>query len=472
MKKGFWLKLSGILLVGVLFLSFFLSWFFSVSQSDRLNRQHQLYLSEHFSFLYNHIQSYLKKTEKPSFSHLQKIISLYSERKRDRSFLKRKAPDSSQKSVFVINDSGLVMAHSEPKYKAKTLPLLSPTLFFVHQYPKGWSLIVEQSGDHPLITIARPVSFSSEKYFVVAHRTAQRPISLFWIYFKWVLLFGVLFFVFLFSVIFLYLRSFTQAAHFLFRLFGSQSGFSELKKVSSHANIRFHSFAGISKIKALSSLAHTDNFYLKNIRSNLAALLQTSHRKEKGGGASLPISSFSDIVNRVIYRSRRLYPDLRIHQELISDISLPVFSEQLFQSIWELVKNGAQAVPDGQSGDLMIRAFKKDGKWFCCEVEDKGMGMDRTEMEKAGELYFTTKKHSTGLGLPFVQTVLSRMGGIMKLQSAKEGGLKVSLFIPLDYITHINSLADLNGGSSLNNNDDGYPDNRAEGSLSNEGVSR
>ena len=469
MKKGFWLKLSGILLAGVLFLSFFLSWFFSASQSDRLNRQHQLYLSEHFSLLYNHIHSYLKRTKEPSFFHLQKIISLYSKEKQGWSLLKGKALDLSQKSVFMINGTGLIMAHSEPKYKMKKLPLLFPTLLLIRQHPTGWNLIMEQDSDHPLITVARPVTVSSEKYFIVAHQSAQRPLALFWVYFKQVLLFSVLFFMFSFSVIFLYLRSFVQAAHFLFRLFGSQGKFLGLKKIPPGTN----PFAGVSKTKkinTLSFLTHTNNFYLKNIRSNLITILQIAHRKERGEDASLPVSSFSDIVNRVISRSRHLYPDLQIHQELVSDISLPVFSKPLFQSIWELVKNGAQAVPDGQPGQLMIRTFRKDGTWFCCEVEDKGMGMDKTRMEKANKLYFTTKKHSTGLGLPFVQTVLSRMGGIMKLQSCKGEGLKISLFIPLDYIAHINSLTNVNGEPSFSDGE--QPDNKTDGPLSNERIFR
>ena len=131
---------------------------------------------------------------------------------------------------------------------------------------------------------------------------------------------------------------------------------------------------------------------------------------------------------------------MHIYKELNSDISLPVFADKLFQSLWELIKNVAQVVPEGQTDEMKIHTFKKDNIWFCCEVEDKGPGMDRATMEKATQLYFTTKKDSTGLGLPFVQSVLSRMGGIVKLQSSENRGLKVCLFIPIDYISHIQNL--------------------------------
>ena len=178
-----------------------------------------------------------------------------------------------------------------------------------------------------------------------------------------------------------------------------------------------------------------------------------------------------------------MYPGLRIHTNLNANISLPVFSDKLFQSLWELIKNAVQALSLGkavsysepaeagvggphqgpytvisnkkrdntppenplnseftQANSLKIRTFKKNGKWFCCEVEDQGPGMDAETMKKARTLYFTTKKNFTGMGLTFVESVLSRMGGIMKLQPSESGGVNVCLFIPLDYIAYAQSL--------------------------------
>ena len=431
MKQGFWLKLSVIFLAVVLFFSFSLSWFFSVYQSRRLNHQHQIYLSENFSLLYNHIRLYLQKNPAPSVSRLQKIIALYSEKKIvERTKVSKKKFDKYslehlknpvRKSLFLISDTGLVLAHSEPSYKGKKLPESSPALYLIQKYPKGWGPLFEPGDFGDLITLARPVTISSVKYFVVVSRPAQKPGALFLSYFNWILLFSVLCFAFLFLFIFLYLRSFAQAAHFLFSLFGERYK-AEQKK-------------------ALSYLAHTNNFYLQTIRSVLISVLRGDRRDQKKE-QTLPAqeSSFSNIVNQSVCRSHLIYPHLRIHKELISDIDLPVFADVLSQALWELIKNVAQAFPEGETGELKIRTFKKHNTWFCCEVEDEGPGMNRTTMEKASQVYFTTKKYSSGLGLPFVQSFLSRIGGIMKLQSSENGGLNVCLFIPLDYIAHIQHI--------------------------------
>ena len=41
-----------------------------------------------------------------------------------------------------------------------------------------------------------------------------------------------------------------------------------------------------------------------------------------------------------------------------------------------------------------------------------------------------------------MESVLSRMGGIMQMDSPKGKGLCVTLFIPLDYINHVQNLKD------------------------------
>ncbi len=438
MTQKFWLKLSVILLTGILCLSFSLSWLFSIHQSHRLNYQQKAYLSENFFFLYKHIQFYLKKNPQPSFSRIQKIISRYSGEALNRSFMKMEPTalteeknKSSEKSFFLIKKSGLIRAHSESHYQGKKLQSSSPFLSLIQQYPKGWNLTVEQDGFPPLMTIARPVVVSSVDYFIVASRPTILPGRLFLSYFKSAFLLGLVFFTFLFLFIFLYLKAFVHSAHFLFRLFGN--GYKTEQK------------------RALFYLAHTNNSYLKNIRWDLTSILQANKKKEhKKSNAEI---TFSDVVKKVVYQSNRLYPALRIHTDLVSDIPLPVFADKLFQSLWELVKNAVQALPNaGQIGQkegnqvktyrsaLKIRTFKKNNRWFCCEVEDQGPGMDEDTIQKAGALYFTTKKHFTGLGLTFVESVLSRMGGIMKLQSSENGGLNVCLVIPLDYICHIQNM--------------------------------
>ena len=196
MKEKFWLNLSGILLASALSLSFSLAWFFSVYQSRRFNHQTQRYLSEHFSVLYNQIQVYLKKKDEPSFSQLQKILSLYfvdtlnkpsikgkSSKVLDKHLAQPFMENATKKFVFLLNNSGLVLAHSESEYSGKSLPKSSMFFSLIQQYSQGWNRIVKQDKSDPLITVAQPVNIASVKYFVVAGQSAQSPWNLIFILF-------------------------------------------------------------------------------------------------------------------------------------------------------------------------------------------------------------------------------------------------------------------------------------------------
>ena len=324
------------------------------------------------------------------------------------------------------------MAHSEAHYKATYLPKTSPLHSFIKKHPEGGGLVSQSNHFNSLINLARPITISSEKYFLIASHPANEPLSLFLSYFKWTLIFSIVSFCLLLLLMFFYLKPLIQAFSFLFHILGDKYS-TETKKNFSY-------------------LAHTNNFYLKKMRSTLTIFFQKTNKKEKKDKLPQEVS-FSDLIEKITHQSYLFFPHLQIQKELNANITLPLFSDLLFQSLWELIKNAAQAhatiyktndlknsAYHKQKNTIIIRTYKKQNTWFCCEIEDKGPGMDRTIMEKANQLYFTTKKHASGLGLPFVQSALSRMGGIMKLRSQENKGLTVFLFIPLDYITHICNL--------------------------------
>ena len=252
------------------------------------------------------------------------------------------------------------------------------------------------------------------------------PLPIFWSYFMMVfglvLIISVVIFLFLFK----YLNSFIKAKSLLIKYFSSPLDHS-------------------TREEALKVFSHSSNPYLISLQDGLQSVLRENFATKKENvehSAKEPL--FSELVSRVCQKSSHFYPFLSIHAHMNTDIALPVFSSALFQALWELVKNTAEAMAFEQKSlqlaELHVRSFHY-GHWFCCELEDNGPGMSKGEIDQACELYFSTKKSSTGLGLSVVQSVLSRIGGIMKLSpSQKLGGLKISLFIPLDYMEHIQSL--------------------------------
>ena len=407
MKQYFWLKLSIILLTCLSCFFFSLSWFFANYHTRQWNSKSKEDLSQHFSLLYKHTQSYLKRNSEPSDRQLQKIISLYSKKL------------SKNSSLFIVNEEGFFLAHSEPNYSGKKLPKSSPIYSLIARHPEGWKPAVLEK-ENSALTAARPVHIFTEKYFLIIKWGIKSSTSLFVSYIPWTLLFSVCAFLLLSLFIFLYLRSFSQAALFFLQLFGKDSK--------------------IDHKKTISYLTHSNNYYLKNIRWGMISFLKIHQQKQKRVKTQPSISCFSDIMNKVVHRSRNVYPQITINTESTADINISIFTEVLFQALWEIIKNAVQAIPENKPGKIVIHTFRKDNKWFCCEVEDNGCGMDDSTLEKASTLYFTTKTNAAGLGLSFVQSVLSPMGGIIKMRNGESGGVKVCLFIPLDYINYIQHL--------------------------------
>ena len=193
------------------------------------------------------------------------------------------------------------------------------------------------------------------------------------------------------------------------------------------------------KKQALLHLSHSENPTLQQLKEGFVSVLRAPKKEEEKVLPPAPL--FSDLVTRLCRLSAKFYPDVSIKARLDSDLALPVFSSALFQALWELVKNSAEAFQkEGMTKEIRIHSFNKD-HWFCCELQDKGPGMSNREKEKAFELYFSTKPGSAGLGLNVVQSVLAKIGGLAVLSDPqKHTGLKVSLFIPMDYMEHIQNL--------------------------------
>lgn len=99
-----------------------------------------------------------------------------------------------------------------------------------------------------------------------------------------------------------------------------------------------------------------------------------------------------------------------------------------------LVANAVQAMPDGGTVELLVRAgaFSDGTAAAVVDVKDDGCGMQRTDLERARKPFFTTKPRGTGLGIPIVDKIVEAHGGEMEIHSEPGAGTTVSLKLPLE----------------------------------------
>jgi signal transduction histidine kinase len=98
------------------------------------------------------------------------------------------------------------------------------------------------------------------------------------------------------------------------------------------------------------------------------------------------------------------------------------------QAILNVVLNGVQAMPSG--GTLTIAASRNEDM-VVTEIRDQGAGIPAEIQDKIFELYFTTKKTGSGIGLAQTYQIMQWHYGSVDFESAAGKGTTFRLRLPL-----------------------------------------
>jgi PAS domain S-box-containing protein len=109
------------------------------------------------------------------------------------------------------------------------------------------------------------------------------------------------------------------------------------------------------------------------------------------------------------------------------------------QAILNVVLNGMQAMPHG--GTLAISA-RQDDDTVITEIRDQGAGIPHDLQEKIFELYFTTKKGGSGIGLAQTYQALQWHYGSIDFETVEGQGTTFRLRLPI-----AESRVEANGGN-------------------------
>ena len=127
-------------------------------------------------------------------------------------------------------------------------------------------------------------------------------------------------------------------------------------------------------------------------------------------------------------------PEARSHKvdvaQIMSEYALPVRvdTDLMKQAILNVMINGVQAMPDG--GTLTLRAFAS-GQAAVLEVQDTGGGISAEIRDKIFNLYFTTKKSGSGIGLALTYRAMQLHNGALDLDSEARQGTIFRFMLPL-----------------------------------------
>jgi len=106
---------------------------------------------------------------------------------------------------------------------------------------------------------------------------------------------------------------------------------------------------------------------------------------------------------------------------------------EIRQALWNIVLNALQAMPDGGVLTIETRSdVDKDNREVLeISVSDTGCGIEKKQMSKMHEPFYTTKEKGTGLGLAIVDRIVESHRGTFRIESELDKGTRCIVVLPI-----------------------------------------
>jgi two-component system NtrC family sensor kinase len=119
---------------------------------------------------------------------------------------------------------------------------------------------------------------------------------------------------------------------------------------------------------------------------------------------------------------------MTIVKELSSLPEITTDGNRLSQVIVNIVLNAADAMSGG--GTLTIRSRVQNGS-LAIDFEDTGIGIDKENLERIFEPFYSTKEDGTGLGLAVSYSIIRKLNGSLIAESEPSKGSRFVISLPL-----------------------------------------
>lgn len=113
--------------------------------------------------------------------------------------------------------------------------------------------------------------------------------------------------------------------------------------------------------------------------------------------------------------------------------------ESLYKAFFNIIKNAVEACFLGGKVGIKVRAvldrkYRKNDRnynYLVIEISDTGAGIPEEDLKFLFTPFYTTKYRGTGLGMVYAQKVIFDHSGFIQVESKKNVGTKVSVFLPM-----------------------------------------
>lgn len=197
------------------------------------------------------------------------------------------------------------------------------------------------------------------------------------------------------------------------------------------------------------------DFILEEV-TRLDKLIEDLLRFARPPEPRLVVHDLRESVERALALARGRIEKAGINVAVEAEQDLPpafVDPDQIAQVLLNVILNAVQAMPEGGRLKLLLRSAERLGpvigrpgrragdqdvpagprrRFIEIEVRDTGIGIDRADLPKLFEPFFTTRPSGTGLGLSTSQALVRQHGGAISIESERGKGTVVTVLMPVE----------------------------------------
>ena len=119
--------------------------------------------------------------------------------------------------------------------------------------------------------------------------------------------------------------------------------------------------------------------------------------------------------------------NIQIIKRYPEPLTVNIVPDHLKQILWNLLKNAVEAL--GSGGEIIIEAgiHKNNDPIFASEnlfvinIIDSGPGIEDKDIGHIFDLFYSTKKNGSGLGLPIINNIVEQAGGTVTAENTSAG---------------------------------------------------
>lgn len=120
---------------------------------------------------------------------------------------------------------------------------------------------------------------------------------------------------------------------------------------------------------------------------------------------------------------------LKFHGDNLDYINADI--SRLKQVFINIIFNAVQAMPEG--GELNIEAYRDSG-YYAVSFKDTGIGIDKKNIDKVFNPFYTTKPRGVGLGLSITHKIVEEHKGYINIESEPGKGARVVVCLPVQEV--------------------------------------